>query len=374
MEKLNFNQENSRSTSSLETRRDGADDIVIFLERTNGFEIFNSEEKKREFINSLTSESTLTLLDRAYGILTQTEIKDRDNFDHPAHVRDASNRMVYKPPMQQLQPQLLDKIILPAIKQMSTEDAALYASLCVNLLHRYPDGNGRLGRLVYALLTAHSDYCMTPGGREDLKLDIISRYNTMNCDPDFISEEVNHFISQELRPKTLKPTDKLTLINVPEHRTMTDRNEDSLKSTTDAELDDEEILLNSNARLRAMSEEDTEDFKFGVMFYVNNHNMSLLEKSKDKGNIQDGSEEYQIDIHKVFESLVTLKDFDTLYLSIQAAKFIRLRIVRDIIMKPQQYQMDDSSGRSIKSLLRYRMTIAYLESLKGDSDDTNFTM
>lgn len=374
MENPNFNQENPRSTSSLETRREGADDIVNFLDKTDGFEIFNSEEKKRDFINSLTSESTLTLLDRAYGILTQTDIKDRDNFDNPAHVRDASDKMVYKPPMQEVQSLLLDKIILPAIKDMGTRDAALYSSLCVNLLHRYPDGNGRLGRLVYALLTPHDDYYMTPEAKDDLKLDIISRYNTMNCNPNFISEEVNHFIYQELRPKLLKPADKLTLLNLPGHREMNDQDERPSEPAPDAQQSDEETLLKNNTRLRAISEEDTEDFKFGVMYYVDNQNKDLLEKIKGDGDTQDDFEEYQIDINKVFESLKTLKDSETLYLSIQSAKFLRFRIVRDIIMKPEKYQMDDSSGRSIKDLLKYRMTSEYLRSIKGESDDTNFTM
>jgi hypothetical protein len=386
-----LNRDHIDEMSTAQNRREGADDIVDFIEKTESFSLFTSEEKKKDFLNSLTAESAISLLDQVHGIMTQTAAEERGEISHPAHIRYAAHVIVYIPPMQSLQSQLLDKVILPHIKEMSTDDAAIYSSLCINLMHRYPDGNGRLARLVYALLASDNEELNTPEGKDHLKLGIINRYRLVNCDPDLIAEEVNHYLSQLLRPEALR-SDKAELLIVnsstrqdaptEEHA---DRPVPETEVAEAAELDLEGNNFERNKeRLQSLAEEDPVDFELGVMYYIDKFHKELaedVEKKEDEdagapgAAIQpSGKKRYVINIDKVFESLQTDKDCQLLFNSRQMAKGMRFVIIRKMITEPNRYPSMAAPHLTVKDLLRHKIYRKYSGYLSGEAQNMNFTM
>lgn len=152
----NHNRENREKQADLLLRFLNNLDNVESFSKKNFKETFSNEENKREFIKNLSKKEFDELLNALNGIMRNK--KKEDWKIDGENVEIASERMVsYTPPEENDKLELLQKVF-ENIKNMndenrSLEDMALLLSSSINALHLYSDGNGRLSRFLYTILT-----------------------------------------------------------------------------------------------------------------------------------------------------------------------------------------------------------------------------
>ena len=140
----------SYNESTLENKKQGIEHAIDFLQRTGVFEMCADDEKKKQIIENLTTDEAVSFLERLNGIFIGMPIDDREALGNSGRlVSLVSGEAAYIPPEKPaIQKELIDRIILPTMKELDLDDAAVYAATNINLLHLFPDGNGRLARFI----------------------------------------------------------------------------------------------------------------------------------------------------------------------------------------------------------------------------------
>lgn len=161
--------------------------------------VFSDEEHKRQFIENLTPGEFIQLLDGLNGILRGKKIEDWKMDGDAVELSGVLLGTEYIPPRQEDKPQLLAEVLSSA-KKLSQDgrdinDIALLISASLNAIHPYLDGNGRVSRLVYLLLTEGFD--------DNAKSELRSALNDdgrdkININPGLIQGKITDLIKMEL--------------------------------------------------------------------------------------------------------------------------------------------------------------------------------
>jgi hypothetical protein len=220
--------ENSNKDAE-ENREQRANILLRFLSIAKNIEsfgdqsfetIFSDEEHKREFIENLSIEGFLQLLNGLNGILRNKKKEDWVMDGETVVLSGEFSGEAYIPPRQEDKIDLLEEVLLSA-KTMSQEgmdlkDIALLVSSSVNAIHSYLDANGRTSRMIYLLLTKE----FNAGTKEELKI-VLSKEGSDKIDinPGLIQIEINELIKNdvgidnlEINPKRIKNLFNLSLI------------------------------------------------------------------------------------------------------------------------------------------------------------------
>jgi len=163
-------------------------------------EIFNDEESKREFFDSLKIDGLADLLNGTNGILRG---KPKENWEMDGEGVGLESKFFgakYLPPRPEDKKELLNNV-LQAVKRMNLtgrdiKDLALLTASSINALHLYLDANGRTSRLVYLLLTEkHEDLADSKSLEK-----VLGEYGREEVDinPYFIQVEIEDLIGKEL--------------------------------------------------------------------------------------------------------------------------------------------------------------------------------
>ncbi len=191
-----------------ENRTERGKVLISFLNRAKNIDalhgqkmnqIFNDEEKKRGFINSLDVDSLIELLNGINGIL-QDKPKDQWQIDGDrVGLESALLGTEYLPPRSEDKTELLNNVLL-AIKRMNKsnrdlKDLALLVSSSINALHLYSDGNGRTSRLVYSLLTEEYNNL----AKDKILEQVLDRYgrDVIDVNPHFIQDFIEELIKEK---------------------------------------------------------------------------------------------------------------------------------------------------------------------------------
>ena len=187
-------------------REPQADLLLRFVERAeeihafNGkkfSEVFRNETTKREFLDGLSSEEFIELLNGTNGILRDKPkdewIMDGENVELAGFIEEIL------PPRPEDKEDLIRET-LQAVKRMnkndrSLKDIALLASASINAIHPYLDANGRESRLLYVLLT--ENYGPELQKKMKIILDEKGR-DEIDINPGFIGAEIDTLIEEEL--------------------------------------------------------------------------------------------------------------------------------------------------------------------------------
>ena len=153
----------SEKINTPELREKSADRMVRFLDFARDIaplegkkigEVFGEEDTRREFIEHLSDRDFIELLSGINGILRDKEKTDWSVDGGPVMLSGFIEESI--PPRQEDKEPLL-KETLDGVKIMNKsgrtlEDIALLLGSSINAVHPFADGNGRTGRLVYALM------------------------------------------------------------------------------------------------------------------------------------------------------------------------------------------------------------------------------
>src|SRR3989339_170651 len=161
--------------------------------------VFSDEEHKREFIENLSTEEFLQLLNGLNGILRDKKKEDWKMDGENVVLESMFWGIGYVAPRQEEKLELLTEILETA-KTMSQEgrkmeDIALLFSSSLNAVHPYLDANGRTSRMIYLLLTKNLD----DEGKKELRSALSKNgRDKVNIDPGLIQEELTNLIKKEL--------------------------------------------------------------------------------------------------------------------------------------------------------------------------------
>ena len=191
-----------------EVKRDKQSDKFIgFMEKLKAKEFFGNEESKREFIKNLEFDQFENLFFASNAMLRDIPVSKRamDGTDVALRpVETSSFSSVFAKPETQYPPrhedkkELLNELFLAA-KEMNEEDVpmediALMISVAINAVHPFMDGNGRMSRLIYFLLTEDCN-----GAEEQMtQLKKVLGYKgrlLINNDPSEATKAINEYYS-----------------------------------------------------------------------------------------------------------------------------------------------------------------------------------
>jgi len=191
--------------SDDDNRDKRADTLLRFLDFAKNIEsfknkkfeeIFDTEEHKREFIDSLTVDDFIELLTGLNGILRD---KDKENWTLDGKLVGIPFEGFLSPFIED-KPELLTEVLL-ATKRMNSEkkdlkDIAVLISSCIGAIHPYIDGNGRSSRFVYQILTENIS---EEDKKEKLKkLLSDSGRDIIDVSPGYIQDAIDKIIYEKM--------------------------------------------------------------------------------------------------------------------------------------------------------------------------------
>lgn len=164
-------------------------------------EVFRDEQSKREFLNHLSKEDFIELINGVNGILRGKNKEDwRMDGSDVALVPGVHNPdSTVIPPREEDKTELFEETHagMKAMVQdgRATDDVALLLSACVNEIHAYEDANGRTSRFIYTLLTNNRD----EGGDEKIQ-NVLSEDGSLYVDinPGLIGRERGNIIAHQI--------------------------------------------------------------------------------------------------------------------------------------------------------------------------------
>lgn len=185
-----------------------AERVVRFFEKTGFREILSDTEKKQELIATMDLEELISMLTRLNGIIIGLPPGDREIYTdkhdvlHP--ITKKSLHVGAPPEMQQF---MLEKHLVEALPDVDSEYLPDFIASSINFIHLFPDGNGRLSRLIYFILSNESAG-MDP---EDISRRITELLEEHNGDYNFNPGIVYKYLDERL----LKETPNLHFTNIP---------------------------------------------------------------------------------------------------------------------------------------------------------------
>lgn len=181
----------------LESRDSSAQYLLSVLERLKAKESLETPEKREQFLKELTPEKFKRwLLFINDALRDQPKSADFDGknvrvqevFGMLGQISDS--RVVHIPPHQEDKEALLTETLKTAQNLPDTKDAALLLAANITAIHPFEDGNGRISRLTYELLTNGYDgseerrlalaQLLGPDGRKILNTDPRPMYRVLN--------------------------------------------------------------------------------------------------------------------------------------------------------------------------------------------------
>lgn len=332
----NHNRENREKQADLLLRFLNNLDNVKSFSKKNFKETFSNEENKREFIKNLSKKEFDELLNALNGIMRNK--KKEDWKIDGENVEIASERMVsYTPPEENDKLELLQKVF-ENIKNMndenrSLEDMALLLSSSVNALHLYSDGNGRLSRFLYTILTKNYD----ADSQKELK-EIISSGGRKKI--DISTAHIMREIECKLTEKELDSTE-----NIPQIDNFYSRTSYESIDFPNTEKEDKELflkLLNSSK----------DNLKIATLrFFKNKENFNI------ENYIKKWGQAICIDLDYLLKDL-NPDDFKEILENCKNIKKEKVEKMIDIIVNPEKEEnqkIQDGNQVSLKNIFEDRV-------------------
>lgn len=158
---INFQDgtDNAPDSSQLKSHNPGKE-IYELLDRVGFLEMRQSDEKYEEWIQKLTFPELISYLKHFNGLVRNTSTQERsvdgDNVQISSNSLDL-NLTAYLPPETSDKIVLMEEFLETLKKIKDNEYRAQLTYYIIQILHPFRDGNGRLGRLMYKLLSPSSE-------------------------------------------------------------------------------------------------------------------------------------------------------------------------------------------------------------------------
>lgn len=198
----------SSNQTRTENREQRADVLLRFLNIAENIEpfhgqkietVFSDEEHRREFIENLSPEGFLQLLNGLNGILRGKKKEDWGMDGEGVGLNSPLISVGYVAPRQEDKTELLTEVLLSA-KTMcragrDLKDIALLVSSSLNAIHPYLDANGRGSRLIYLLITEG----FNEGAKKEIRA-VLSKYGRekIDIDPGFVQADLDELVRKEV--------------------------------------------------------------------------------------------------------------------------------------------------------------------------------
>ncbi|MCF7865772.1 MAG: hypothetical protein K9M11_04725 [Candidatus Pacebacteria bacterium] len=189
----------SFETPTGKSRQELTNDAVIFLEKTGAFELFNDPVRKSEWIQTTTAEEAEQYIERLNGILIGNPIYKREIYENPGILVDPDDNLVDKPTNPEISRHLFRDLIFPACQRIPINDASELMATSINLLHMFPDGNGRTSRSTYSLFFEPTRAKIKPQERKEfLEWQTGEQKGVLNWNPRLIRSNINSIIRNRI--------------------------------------------------------------------------------------------------------------------------------------------------------------------------------
>lgn len=302
--------------SSPEGRRIMAERVLTFLKKTGTLELLKDAEERDRFFEKQTAQDLLHFMERLNGVVTGIPIKPREVNPNDMGMigNDVGDMIVYVAPRPVASKQIFESDIFPKLKELPLHEAASLLATEINLMHIFPDGNGRLARLMFLLLAPLSEKA-GPGARETLIEEAIeSRAEAYNWSPGLIGEETNEL----LREIMIKEDGHLSHV----------------KSSNG--ILEVSPLLNEkdSANLYGMERLDPQDFFLASLIFLKSDRKYRSERYVIKGTEERGD---MIDTKKLFEN-ITSSQVTELASCYEKVKLRRLTLFAEIYKEPERFK------------------------------------
>ncbi len=300
---------------TIENREHTAGEVMEFLERTGIMEMFASTENKEKFIENLTPEKAEEFLERLNGIIIGAPINQREIYTYRSTIGNKHEKYpVYVSPDAQTQKQIMRRIIIPSLKRIAPENldaAAGFAAVSINLLHAFPDGNGRLARLVYLLLHPDEKITSTEEGKKIIEDYLGPRQGVYNFDPSLIQDQINSIVVTSII-EGVSQENEVVEIEIKEDGVLSDQSD-----------------FKQRGELVNIYKRDKGDFVYGIIKFY-------LSENKELTKTQDGK--VSIDVKEVFDNLHSPDQMNRLYMCYQLVKALRFKAFAKLFENPQQFE------------------------------------
>lgn len=133
---------------------------VLIMERMHAGEVFTTPEKSKEFLDSLNYDEFKQWISFVNGIERGVPTEERGKVGDSSVMSEGflgAREIVYRPPHQSHRNDLLKLAFSKARSVSDPAMAGLTLGLAINAIHYFDDGNGRTGRMVFALLSRGYD-------------------------------------------------------------------------------------------------------------------------------------------------------------------------------------------------------------------------
>ena len=306
-------------------RSQQAEKVIEFLLRSNLLDNVDSPDKKKELLSKLTPENMEDILERLNGIIIDMPIHQRSIYEHVAVVVDPeTHKPIYIPPHPSIQKKIVRELIIPNIHKLPPDEVAEVVASEINAIHMFPNGNGRLARIVYLLLKPDfiidkSDECLATMSHY-----LTKREGALNFDPSIIENDIRETIFDRTSGNDLWSDRTYEVIN--------------LKEITDSIGEDyeNETSIHSKilTRLSYLYSVTPFDVLVGLRKYL---------KLTKGGSVADflvkdvEKDTFAIDAKKVADSIKNQQGYNNLFETLEAAKILRARVLIDMYIHPNQF-------------------------------------
>jgi Fic/DOC family len=314
-----------------ENRRESAERVLEFMERTGMMAVLNDPAAKKKFFQEdLDAEKAEELLSRLNGIITGQPIHEREMYMQTREITNpADGEILYSPPHPAIQKDMLAREVIPTIKKLPLSEAGKYAATQIVLLHSFPDGNGRLARLIELIMRPGSKLTSTEEGLEQIASTLTSNKGAVNWNTMHIATELDKLVLE--MPITKDPLAKkivslmVTNFKVPEvsleqYESM--GQEEKNQHQAMAVLNE---VLNTNRLNGFVALREFLFLRKGAAAIE-----YLVRKPGEK-------EEYMLNTQKLINEM-TLEDIDHLATRLDTAKVIRMKLISGMYLNPYAYK------------------------------------